>query len=242
VFADHPWLGRFVDAPAWFPAVVLGAGMLAAGVMPRSASGLLLALLLPASAHAGRYPGRVLLWNVVLCLAFLRSDGAFSIRRLIRSTPIQPSPAWPIRMMQLSVSLLYAVNVAAKLNPDFLSGRVLSLMSMELSNFRVRITDVLPLPFGLSIPVSLCAIGTVMAEAVLAVGWWLPVNRRVVAAIGIAFHLAVKYVVSVAWLDWLAMSLYLVFLLPLTDGPLNANVPAPVARVRPIRAGARRSG
>ena len=215
VFADHPGLAQFVDAPSWLAAVVMCTGLMAVGLVPRFASGLLVVLLLPALAQFGRYPGRVLVWNVVLCFAFLRSDAAFSIRRLVRDDAIPASPLWPIRIMQLSLSLLYAANVVSKLYPAFLSGHVLSLMSMEMNNFHVLIADVVPLPFGLSIPASVAATGTVLIESVLAIGWWLPGKRWMVAALGCAFHLALKFVVTIGWLDWVAISLYLVFLLPL---------------------------
>jgi hypothetical protein len=189
--------------------------MLTVGLAPRVASGALAVLLLPALGQWGRYPGRVLLWNVIFCFVFLRSDGALSVRQLFRAGRTPASPLWPIRVMQLSVSLLYAANVVAKLDPDFLSGRVLSVMSTELSNFHVRMTDGLPLPFGLVIPTWMAATGTVAVEAALALGLWLRRTRWLIAGPGCAFHLLIKLVLSVGWLDWLAMSLYLVFLLPL---------------------------
>jgi uncharacterized membrane protein YphA (DoxX/SURF4 family) len=222
LFAAQPWLGQFLDAPAWYPAVITCSVMLALGLAPRLACAMLVVLLLPALAKLGRYPGRILLWNAILCFGFLRSDAAWSVRQLLVRRPTPSSPRWPLRLIQLSVSLLYAVNVLAKLRGPYLSGQVLSLMSIEMGNFLVQITDNVPLRWGLALPTWLAATGTVLVEAVLAVGVWSQKRKWLVAALGCAFHLALKLVISIGWLDWVAMALYLSFLLPL-DGPRNAG-------------------
>ena len=134
---------------------------------------------------------------------------------------------WPIRLVQVQLSLTYLVNAVAKTTPAYLSGDVLVALSQTQPGFLVDLADGVPLVGPFVVPAWLASAGTVAIEYALALLWWFPRMRIPAALLGVAFHLGLETVIEVGWLDWACVFLYLAFLLPFEE-------------VRPTGAGNRR--
>jgi hypothetical protein len=229
VFRPVPWpLPRFVEAApvvrslyeqafltgGYWAAVVTLAMLLALGVRPRLAGAALAVLLLPLVPFEGRLPARQLLLVTVLAFSFLRSDAALTLSPRRGPAPDSAGPCWPLRIVQLQLSVLYAANAVSKTTPDYLSGQTLAAMMETLPNFLVRPSEGHIAAGGLSIPLWLAAAGVVLTEYALAAGFWFPRARVATAALGVVFHAAVRYVVRIGYLDLVTLFLYAAFLLP----------------------------
>lgn len=224
--ARHPELAALWESifrtPAWAGATGLALAAFAAGVGGRAA-GLLLAVLLLPGAFERAYPSRQVLLFSLVAFGLLRSDPRDLWRsREQRSASV--GPMWPVRLVQLQLSVLYAVNALGKLSPEYLSGEVLVSLSRLLPNFHADLSDG-SLHLGpLALPAWLCAAGTVAVEGALAVGFWIPRLRRPTAALGLAFHGSLRWVISIGWLDWTCLFLYASFLLPFDGRPPHERV------------------
>ncbi len=203
----------------YWTAVVTAAALLALGVRPRLTGAALAGLLLPLVPFEGRQPGRQVLAVTVLAFSFLRSDAALAVTWDRRTAAVPVGPYWPIRIVQLQLSVLYAANAIAKTTPDYLSGQTLATMMQALPNFLVRPSDGHIALGGLSIPLWLAATAVVLTEYALAVGFWFRRTRVATAALGVAFHAVMRYVVRIGFLDVVALLLYMAFLLPFDRRP-----------------------
>jgi hypothetical protein len=203
----------------WVGLLVLLVGF-AAGISARgfgAAAAVLLVAMVPMEA---RLPGRFVTAFAFATFALLRSDLALRPRwrRPVGEDAGVAGPIWPIRLIQIQLSILYGVNALAKATPAYLSGEVLAAMSAELPNFQVDLTSgTFPL-FGLELPLALAAAVSVACELALAVGFWFRRARWATAAIGLAFHLGLTLVVRIGWLDVVAVALSAFFLLPIERG------------------------
>jgi len=181
-----------------------------AGWRPRLAGPAALLLLAPLVPSAGVSQSRQVVFVAIAAFSLLRSDVRLSVRPCGGSV----GPMWPVRLVQWQVSLLYAVNAISKATPQFLSGDVLVGLSRSAQNVRMDLSSgTFDLGF-VAVPVSWVAIGVVMVETWLAVGFWMPRARVATACLGIAFHAAASMFITIAWLGWTSVILYLVFLLP----------------------------
>jgi hypothetical protein len=203
--------------PAYWGAVVTLAALLAAGVRSRAAGLALAVLLLPLVPLSGRRQGRQVLWFTLVAFSFLRSDAAFSLLRR-SGTRGSAGPCWPVRLMQLQLSVLYAANALAKTTPAYLGGEVPAILMEGLPNFLVRPAGSAVVLGGVSIPLWVCATAVVAAEYALALGFWFRRTRWATAVLGLAFHGALRHVVVIGYLDVVSVFMYSVFLLPFT-GP-----------------------
>jgi hypothetical protein len=86
----------------------------------------------------------------------------------------------PLRVCQAMISIVFAWATYAKLNPRFMSGAVLS----------VSFTGPIPVPTWVLEPGLLMAMAvmTVVAEAFLAIGFWLRGLRRITVIVAVLFH------------------------------------------------------
>lgn len=126
-------------------------------------------------------------------------------------------PAWPVRLIQLDLSVLYGINAIAKSSWLYLSGDALVDMSLTRSNFLVDMsTGYLTLAF-VTVPVMMAAIGSTLAEYTLALGFCFRRLRIGVAVFGVSFHLVLYFIVDIFMLHFASVFLYLAFLLPMTD-------------------------
>jgi hypothetical protein len=175
----------------------------------------LLVLLLPLDFLTGQQQSRQIMLFVLLTFCFwpdavVSSAPAFQARN---KTEIAAPPIWPLRLMQIQLSLVYGINAVVKTTTHFLSGEALISMSQHLSNFRVDLSDGFLHLAMLSIPAWLLACATVFTEYFMAIAFWLGRRRVAIAAIGVAFHMILKLVIKIGMLDWVSMFLYLTFLL-----------------------------
>lgn len=192
-------------ALAWWAAVLLALAALGTGLAPRAAGATAFLLLLPhAFLEEGRQSRQVLL--VAL--------GATAL------LPSRGGPIWPVRLVQIQLSAAYGVNALMKSTPHYLSGDALRGMAETLPNWRVDCADGVFRLGGISLPVAAAAALSALAEWALAVGFWFPRLRLVVAILGIAFHLVLMQVVRIFMLDYACMFLYLAFLMPWQAPPL----------------------
>jgi hypothetical protein len=199
---------------AYWTTVVGIAVLFAMGARPRLAGAALVVLLLPLVPFEGRQPGRQLLVMTVLAFSFLRSGAAMTLRFSAETAPRSAGPSWPIRLIQLQLSVLYAANAISKTTPDYLSGQVPALMLQELPNFLVRAPEGRIAVGAVSIPLGLAATAVVLAEYALAIGFWSRRTRMATAVLGVAFHVALRHVIRIGFLDVVAVFLYSAFLLP----------------------------
>ncbi len=201
------------DAYWWFYMGLLV--LFGLGIGSRPIGFLLLPVLAPLALHLPSIAGRYLLLCVLLGFVWLRSDSRVSVAALWRSGAApRAGPMWPIRLMQVQVSLIYAVNAFAKSSPDYLSGDVLMALSMSLPNFLVDASDGYVRVWGMTMPVWLAAPASTVAEWVLAFGLWFRRWRLAVAVFGVFFHVLLKFIVQIGGLDHLSILLYSLFFIP----------------------------
>ena len=201
----------------WYAAIVtLAAAAFGVGLRPRVTGIVLLVLLLPLASFNRGQQSRLVLLLALLAFSMLRSDARWSIRTWLgRATPeVSAGPMWPIRLIQIELSLVYAVNALVKATPQYLGGDVLIGMSRMRPNFLMDFSDGLVHVGPIAFPVALAAIASVVVESYLAIGFWFPRLRWLTAVIGVIFHMGLQQIVRIFMLDYVSMFLYLAFLLP----------------------------
>lgn len=218
----HPVLAELYESivmtPTYWGVILVVLALFAIGWHSRLGAVLLFLLLFPLNhLERGIQSGHVML--VALgCFAWLRSG-----ERALRTTG--PGPIWPIQLIRLQLTFVYALNALWKSTPHYLSGDALVGMSERLPNFIASFSDGYWHVGPLAIPVAVAAVASTLTEAFLAVGFWFPRTRRYAVVAGVAFHLVLQQIVRIFMLDLATMFLYLAFLLPFT--PRAAAMPNP---------------
>ena len=212
-----------LTTPYWL-LTLAGLALFAAGWRPQVLGWLISVLLLPWFLAHGR-PSQQLLLFTLLAFSFLRSDARLSLWRGRQSASV--GPMWPIRLIQLQLSIVYGVNALMKTTPAYLSGDVLIGMSRMLPNFLVDLSDGYLHVGLLAIPVALAAAASALTEYFLALGFWFRRLRIAAAVVGVLFHVILMRIVRIGMLDWASMFLYLAFLLPF-DRPAAQIPPSPL--------------
>jgi hypothetical protein len=198
----------------WLAVVALSA-LLALGWRPRLVALLLVLLLLPLDFLSRGRQSRQVLLCALLAFSFVRSDALRMPWRAADVTTKSAGPSWPVRLIQLQLAILYGANAIAKSSLAYLRGDVLMGMSIALPNFKLDLSQGV-LDLGLvAIPVALAAVASTVMEYFLAVGFWVWRWRWLVAVLGVAFHIALTFVMQIFKLDLASIFLYLAFLLPL---------------------------
>ncbi|MEO0477329.1 MAG: HTTM domain-containing protein [Planctomycetota bacterium] len=211
------WLyDNVVLTQAYYLAFVVLSCLFALGYKPRVTGLILFVLLLPmASLSRGRQSRQVIL----LCLfafSLLRSGAVRFPWQSSKAGPeLSAGPCWPVRVMQLQLTLLYLINALAKATPGYLSGEGLAAIAASHDNFKVDLTAGSLVLGPLAIPNYLLAISSVLTELFLALGWWLTKHRWLVAGVGVAFHISLMFIFDIWMLHVASIFLYLAFLLPL---------------------------
>lgn len=194
--------------------------LFAAGVRPRPLGLLLVAMLAPLDfLSVGRQSRQILLFEL-LAFSFLHSDRRLAVRIGSSKDAAEPAgPMWPIRLIQIQLSIVYGVNALVKTTPAYLRGDVLIGLSRMLPNFRANLSDGYLHLGVVAIPVMLAACVSVAIEYVLAVGFWFPRLRWPSAALGVAYHVVLMSILQIYLLDWTSVAMYPVFLLPFERRP-----------------------
>lgn len=164
-----------VRAVAPLPQAVLAVGLLGAlamvtGLAARAGAvavttTALATLVLDAQAYSNHL---VLLMCLAAVLVGARTDGAWTVRRRERRGEV---PAWPTFLVLVVVTTVYLWTAVAKLNPEFLSGAVLSTFSAVPPAWAPT-----------------AAWAAVAAELALAVVLWVPWARLVGLVLGAGLH------------------------------------------------------
>ena len=184
----------------------------AVGIRPRLVGLILVAMLTPLDFLTIGQQSRQMLLFALFAFSFLRSDLRLALWRSHGDD--SAGPMWPIRLIQIQLSLVYGINALAKTTPVYLSGDILIGFARMLPNFSGSIIDGVLHLGPLAIPVMLAAILSVATEYLLAIGFWIRRLRWPVAIIGVLFHLILQSILHIYMLDWTSLAMYPAFLLP----------------------------
>lgn len=188
--------------------------MFGAGVWPRPLGLILTGLLAPLDFVSLGQQSRQMLLFALFAFSFLRSDQRLALRLGSSSGAAAAGPMWPMRLIQIQLSLVYGINALAKTTPAYLGGDVLIGLSRMLPNFRGNLSDGFLHLGPIAIPVMATACLSVAIEYILAVGFWFPRLRWSTAALGMTYHLLLTSILRIYMLDWTSVAMYPAFLLP----------------------------
>jgi hypothetical protein len=177
-------------------------------------------------------------------LIFARSDGVLSLlremqRRFISQTgpdvAAHPGlvPAWPQRILQLQLCILYmAAGIWKATGPTWRNGTAVGLV-LQLGEFqRFPIPDFLLTPFMSQV----MTYGTLAFELGFPVLIWIPKLRLPVLLTGLVFHAGLDWAMNVQMFQWLITAYYLLWLKPLSSSTASfAPRSGPACSVRPDR-------
>ena len=210
---EFPILCKYMFSDYYYGLIYLLILLFAIGIRPQIIAILLFIILLPHDfLIQGRKSKQVILC-VLLCFGFIKSLPVWHLNKkefLISNI----SPIWPIRLIQIQLTLLYGVNAIAKTTYEYLSGDLLIEMSKTYRNFRVDFSDGYYHLLDIPVPVFVLAIASTLIEYFLAIGFWFKKTRWFALVIGILFHLSLTQVVKIFMLDYVSMFLYLAFIIP----------------------------
>jgi hypothetical protein len=162
--------------------------------------------------------GDFVLQHVALFLALSPAGAALSIDRWLRAREKfweSPSRAqWPLRLMQVQLSVIYLASVWAKV-------RGVTWNDGTAVSFALRVEDLarFPVPdaFGTTpILANLLTYGTLAVELGVAILIWVPGVRLFAAAGGVLLHVGIDYALTVGFFSMAMLILYLAFLPPET--------------------------
>jgi hypothetical protein len=157
--------------------------------------------------------GDFLLCTGLFYLMLAPAGAAMSLDRLLRrpgaARPL--IPAWPVRLMQIQLCLLYLGTGLAKLESDWLRGEAAYWVLNDLSLSRWSYC-LLPVPLFVC---RLLSWGTVAFELGFPVFVLLPRLRPWVLAAGVALHAGIWLTTEVGWFSPVVLCWYALFLAPL---------------------------
>jgi uncharacterized membrane protein YphA (DoxX/SURF4 family) len=124
-----------------------------------------------------------------------------------------PHVMWPLRLMQLQISLLYFQTALHKLyTPAWVDGSAVGLNAL-VSNY-ARIPFHIPLAFRYKFVSVMATWATLAIEFGLALGVWFEPTRIPVLVIGTLLHLGIMLNLKVYYFSPMMIASYLLFLLP----------------------------
>lgn len=115
---------------------------------------------------------------LMMLAAFLGVSGSASAWRLSRSPRATSVSYWPAFLIQILITTLYAWTALSKVNPQYLSGEVLSTFLQPW----------VPLPDQF-LPAA--ALLSIVAEAFLAIALWIPKLRKLAFVLGSGLHFGI---------------------------------------------------
>ena len=152
--------------------------------------------------------GDLLLRELAFFVALMPAGETWSLDRRRRGTEAPRAP-WGLRLLQLQVSCLYLFSVVAKLHGDSWQNGTAVGKALQLEDLQ-RL--VLPESVATSVTVSaLLTYGTLVVEAFLVVGLWLPRTRWWAMAAGVAIHLGIEATLLIGWFSLTVITCYLAF-------------------------------
>ncbi len=183
-FADRTWLGEALSTlwPLVLFLWLLAAAALLVGCGSRIAAGFVTGLSVVFVLGADFYSNHLYsLATISLLLVFSDCGATLSVDSRVQGRR-ESIPAWPVRLIQFQISVVYAFSALGKLNGDFLFGNVVY--------YRLRDTLLLPTEsVTASVPIfATISIAAVMAELFIAAALWIPWLQRAAFALGLALH------------------------------------------------------
>lgn len=211
--SEFPNLNQYLFSDSYYILIYVLIAIFALGIKSQILSVLLFLILLPHDfLSSGRTSKQVILC-VLFCFAFIRTLPIWKINQITHKIS-DYSPIWPIRLIQIQLSLLYGVNALAKTTYSYLSGDVLIEMSKNLKNYHIDVSDGFLHVLDISIPAYLLAITSVFVEYFLAFGFWFKKAKWIAFFIGLIFHFSLTFVLTIFMLDYVSVFLYLAFIIP----------------------------
>jgi hypothetical protein len=173
------------------------------------------------------------------------SGAALSVDRWLAARPrfweFPRRSLWPLRLIQVQVSLLYFFAVWAKLRGEtWNDGTAVSYA------FRIEDIERFPVPGFVTdslVLVNLLTYGTLAVELALAILVWNGKLRPWVLLLGVGLHLGIDYAVRVGFFSYAALVAYIAFLPPetvrswvyrLRDRAARSRLSWLVPRVEPV--------
>ena len=154
-------------------------------------------------------------------LIFARTDAVLSLPRWLRRA-VRPRgedvpeelplvPAWPQRILQLQLCILYLVTgIWKSTGPAWRDGSAVGIV-LQMGEFeRFPIPDFLVTP-GMS---QLMTYATLLFELGFPLLVWIPRLRVPVLVFGLAFHAGLEWILNVQLFQWTITAFYLLFLQP----------------------------
>lgn len=194
--ARFPWFETLPDPTTnlivgilivWFGSAVaytLGVFTRAAGAMLSITIGC--SILLDQQA----YSNHLYLLALVVGLSVVSHPGAaLSIDALRVEDRRTALPAWPIFLIKVQVTVVYVFAAVTKLNPVFLSGR---LLNIQLGKGLVPVPDWLLVPGYLS----LLSVFAVCGELLIAIFLWRSRGRHIAVLCGVGLHVSIAMLMA----------------------------------------------
>lgn len=104
--------------------------LFAIGFKPRPLGFTLVILMFPLIFLYGYHVSRQILLFTLLAFSLVQSDKTMSIKRSSNDRVSNAGPIWPIRLIQIQLSVLYGINAIAKTTPEYLNGTILEGLSI----------------------------------------------------------------------------------------------------------------
>lgn len=159
---------------------------------------------------------------VMLIMAWSRSDDHFSVASYLRGKRVERPLRMilPIRMLQVSVCIIYLFSFLGKLNPGWITGDIMLVFRHQYSvqgDFRELLNWFFAFPAMAGfedISYRSLAWFTLFVEGLLVFGFWIPRLMRFSILMGIVLHLGIDLTMSVATFSFQMFALYTVFVRP----------------------------
>jgi hypothetical protein len=159
--------------------------------------------------------GDLLLRELAFFVALMPAGEVWSLDA--RRRPSSFRAPWALRLLQVQISVLYLFSVVAKLGGMSWQNGTAVGKAVQLEDLQ---RFVVPQSLATSVTVSaLLTYGTLVVEAFLVFGMWLPRTRWWAMGAGIAIHLGIEATLLIGWFSLTIICCYLAF------------VPAPVLRM-----------
>lgn len=163
--------------------------------------------------------GDLLLRELAFYVALMPAGEVWSLDA--RRRPSALRAPWGLRLLQVQISVLYLFSVVAKLGGVSWQNGTAVGKAVQLEDLQ---RFVVPFPLATSVTVSaVLTYGTLVVEAFLVFGMWLPKTRWWAMGAGVAIHLGIELTLLIGWFSLTIIACYLAF------------VPAEVLRrLRPV--------
>jgi hypothetical protein len=151
--------------------------------------------------------GDLLLRELAIYVALMPAGECWSFDARRRGS--RKRAPWGLRLLQVQVSALYLFSVLAKLHGSSWQDGSAVGKAVQLEDLQ---RFVVPFPFATSVTFSaLLTYGTLLVEAFLVVGLWLPRTRWWAMAAGVAVHLGIEATLLIGWFSFAVIACYLAF-------------------------------